>query len=291
MDGNYEAGSEIFFEPPVRKNAKYYRATARKILKGSFWKLLWMLVITVACAALVGVLTYFAMQKMVFFSTSFLSLIAILLAVMAVATALLSLVMPAFAAINRAQLRAIDGEAVRVSDLWRGLGVGFVRNALTGLAVTAIALVVSMIGVVGFLMMEAAALNASPLVLLGVLLIASAVVLLVWASIRLAFVFHVRAEYPELSVLDSIRNSVALTKGNGKRVLGLSLSFVGWYAIAELVSLVTRGYGAVVLCPVMVYHMMALTHLYQDLAQRNKADEVEFPSLDPDDYDPEEAQW
>ena len=291
MDGNYEAGSEIFFEPPVKKDAKYYRATARKILKGSFWKLLWMLVITVACAALVGVLTYFAMQKMVFFSTSFLSLIAILLAVMALATALLSLVMPAFAAINRAQLRAIDGEGIRVSDLWRGLNVGFAKNALTGVAIIASTLVLSMIGIVGFLMMETAALSASPLVLLGVLLIAAAVVLLVWVSIRLAFVFHIRAEYPELSVLDSIRNSFALTKGNGKRVLGLSLSFLGWYAIAELISLATLGFGAVVACPVMVYHMMALTHLYQDLSGRNKADEVEFPSLDPDDYDPEAATW
>ena len=115
--------------------------------------------------------------------------------------------------------------------------------------------------------------------------------LAVWVSIRLAFVFHIRAEYPELGVLDSIRNSFALTKGNGKRVLGLSLSFIGLYAVAELLSWLTRGVGSVLACPVMVYHQMALTHLYQELSGRNKADEVEFPSLDPDDYDPNEARW
>jgi hypothetical protein len=61
--------------------------------------------------------------------------------------------------------------------------------------------------------------------------------------------------------------------------------------LALLASVLTFGVGAVLLCPVVVYHQAALTLLYHDLAQRGKADEVEFPSLDPDDYDSDEANW
>ena len=37
MDQNYQAGEGFFFEPPVKKNASYYRALARERLKGNFW--------------------------------------------------------------------------------------------------------------------------------------------------------------------------------------------------------------------------------------------------------------
>jgi uncharacterized membrane protein len=140
-------------------------------------------------------------------------------------------------------------------------------------------------------MVEISAMTASPMILLGLLLIALAVVFLVWIGVRLSFVFRIRAEYPELGAWDSVRNSWVLTKSNGKKILGVSMSFIVWYVLAAVITLITKGYGAVAFLPVIVYDATAQTALYHDLSKRDQADDVEFPSLDPDDYDPNEAQW
>ena len=292
MNENYQAGSEIFFEPPVRKDGKYYRSLARERLKGSFWKFLLTLLILTACAALICGGVFWGMMALMSFAQRVGAAFALVLVAMAVAVALLSLLLaPALVGVSRAFLRTVDGEPISVSDLRSGFGMRFGSTFLTGVLVAAVIPVALVLLAIGSLLAETALASASPLILLGALMFLLGVALLIWFAIRMAFVFQIRAEYPQLGALDSIRNSIALTKAGGKRLLALSLSFIGWYALAALVTVLTSGIGIFAFCPVIVYHQAALTLFYHDISQRDKADEVEFPSLDPEDYDPDQAAW
>ena len=104
-------------------------------------------------------------------------------------------------------------------------------------------------------------------------------------SLRYAYVTTILAEYPELGVVDAFRNSAALMKGNKWRLFCLKISFIGWTLLAALIP---YGLGNFVLLP---YTMAADTAFYHEIARRDAAEETEFPSLDPNDYDPEAARW
>ena len=94
---------------------------------------------------------------------------------------------------------------------------------------------------------------------------------------KLALCYHIVDDFPNLTAIDAIRNSFILMKGNTWRYCRLQFSFIGWV----LVAMFTFGIGTILLVP---YMMMANTMFYAEVSGRNTAKEVEFPSIDPDDY-------
>lgn len=118
----------------------------------------------------------------------------------------------------------------------------------------------------------------------GVLVVATAALRVV-IRLRYAFVSVILAEYPELGVIDAFRNSSALMKGKKWKLFCLQFSFIGWKMLALLVP---YGLGTYILMP---YTTAADIAFYHEIARRDAAEETEFPSLDPNDYDPNEAVW
>lgn len=114
--------------------------------------------------------------------------------------------------------------------------------------------------------------------------------LLVWlldtvVRLRYAFASQILAEYPEMGVLDAFRNSATLMKGYKWKLFCLRFSFIGWSILALICPF---GVGPYLLAP---YMHAAEVAFYHDIAKRGASEEAEFPSLDPDDYDPNVAQW
>ncbi|MBQ1230556.1 MAG: DUF975 family protein [Clostridia bacterium] len=102
-------------------------------------------------------------------------------------------------------------------------------------------------------------------------------ILQIWLNYRYRFCFTIMAEYPEIGVIDALRNSAQLMKGNKWKLFCLDFSFLGWI----LLSILTCGIGVVFLTP---YTEIATTAFYDGITNRQAAKEAVFPSLDPDDY-------
>ena len=96
---------------------------------------------------------------------------------------------------------------------------------------------------------------------------------------KMALCYHIVDDFPEMTAGDAIKNSFILMKGNTWRYCRLQFSFIGWV----VVSMFTFGFGILLLVP---YMMMANTMFYAEVSGRNLAKEVEFPSIDPEDYYP-----
>jgi uncharacterized membrane protein len=101
---------------------------------------------------------------------------------------------------------------------------------------------------------------------------------------RYAFCFMILAEYPEIGVLDALRNSADLMRGNKWRYFCLNISFIGWFLLIALVACSTCGIGAIGALFLQPYVNAASAAFYDDIANRRAADDVEFPSIDPNDY-------
>jgi uncharacterized membrane protein len=111
----------------------------------------------------------------------------------------------------------------------------------------------------------------------------------IWVQYRYAFCYMILAEYPEMRVIDALRNSASLMRGNKWRLFCLEFSFIGWMLLAGI----TGGIGMIFLHP---YMQAAYAVFYDDIANRAAAREAEFPSLNPDDYNPDDyvpgsTQW
>lgn len=120
-------------------------------------------------------------------------------------------------------------------------------------------------------------------VVLSALTIASAFLPLV-VQYRYYYAFHILADCPDVTPADALRNSETLMKGRKWKLFCLHFSFIGWIALAAM----TCGVGSLFLTP---YTAAADVAFYDDASQRSKVDDTEFPSLDPDDYDPNLAEW
>ena len=102
-------------------------------------------------------------------------------------------------------------------------------------------------------------------------------VLQIWLNYRYRFCFAIMAEYPEIGVIDALRNSAQLMKGNKWKLFCLDFSFIGWI----LLSIFTCGIGVIFLIPYMDSASMAF---YDEITNRQAARDAVFPSLNPDDY-------
>lgn len=118
-----------------------------------------------------------------------------------------------------------------------------------------------------------------PVVLLSILIMGVAIALNVFVSYRYVFCYMILAEYPQMSVIDAIRNSARLMQGNKWRLFCLNISFIGWYLLGAMAC----GIGLLWVIP---YVNAAQTEFYSDIANRSAAKYVDFPSLDPEDYYP-----
>ena len=120
---------------------------------------------------------------------------------------------------------------------------------------------------------------AALLAVLVLLLTATVTIVLSFVvQYRYAMSFLILAEYPEISVIDALRNSASLMRGNKWRLFCLQISFIGWMLLAGCC---TCGIGVMFLTP---YMSAANAAFYDDIANRAAARETEFPSLDPNDY-------
>ncbi len=156
---------------------------------------------------------------------------------------------------------------------WRSVGLKLLLGVLycgVGVLTAAVLFVIlTFAGLLGSVLLALAALVA--LLMGGILLLI--------LEFRLALCHYILAEYPDLSAVDVIRNSNTLMKGNTWRYFCLQISFFGWM----LAAVCTCGVGMVALSP---YMFAANTAFYSEISGRDTAKEVEFPSIDPDDYFP-----
>ena len=199
----------------------------------------------------------------------------------------LFLVPPLTAGLSRIYLDLIDGKEVRFETLFayfkKGYGTTvrtyFLYSLLIIAAVTPmfiatiVAVVASVLGsVVGLVL-------ATILILVGS---AVSITLCILLYYRYALVPFILAEYPTLRAIDVLRNSAALMKGNKWRLFCLQISFLGWMLLMIPISLVTCGIGAMIGQNVLyAYTYTAQAAFYHDVAKRDAANDVEFPSLDP----------
>lgn len=121
--------------------------------------------------------------------------------------------------------------------------------------------------------------------LLSLVAVLTSVVQLI-VTYQYGFAFYVLAEYPQMRVIDALRNSRSLMKGNKWRLFCLRLSFLGWQILLVLSTVCTCGLGGIGGLFLTAYEQSAEAVFYDDVANRAAARETEFPSIDPNDYDP-----
>lgn len=85
------------------------------------------------------------------------------------------------------------------------------------------------------------------------------------------------ADYPSVGVIEAMRLSRQMMKGNKFRLFCLEFSFIGW----EFLAACTCGLGSYAVTP---YKYAARAAFYHDISGRNTSADVEFPSVNPDDY-------
>ena len=122
---------------------------------------------------------------------------------------------------------------------------------------------------------------------LAIGMVASAV-LSVILQYRYIFSFTILAEYPQIGVMDALRSSASLTKGHKWKLFCLQMSFIGWFLLMGVIAVFTFGLGALLIYPFMAYQNAACTAFYDEIANRSAAKETEFPSINPDDYNPDQ---
>lgn len=156
---------------------------------------------------------------------------------------------------------------------WKSIGLKVLLGVLScGVGVLTVAVLFVVLTLAGIL-------GSGLLMLMAVAVLLASAVLFFVLQFRLALCYYIMAEYPNLDVMDVIRNSFVLMKGNVWRYFCLQISFFGWM----LVAVCTFGLGMIALCP---YMYAANTAFYAEISGRDTAKEVEFPSINPDDYFP-----
>lgn len=330
---------QYFYQPPVKKNAAYYRERARNALKGFYWYAL----LAAFVASILGGVSSGSFSFNFNFGTStevgeeqansffvqirdiadavrsgdvsylfeaypWLAVFGIVFAVLMVFGIAFSLFVssPVAVGYQRYNLNLMDGAGqTDIGVLFRYFKVGYGKTIglrvvyglisfaclipmlvgglfftyvglKLGLHITLDANPSQMISVFGT---ELSYVTAALLAVLVLLLGATVTIVLLFVVLyRYAFCFMILAEYPEMRVIDALRNSANLMRGNKWRLFCLQISFIGWVILAALC---TCGIGAFFLTP---YMSAATAAFYDDIANRAAARETEFPSLDPNDY-------
>ncbi len=288
------------FYTPLQKNAAYYRARAREVLKDSYK----IALLVALLAAILGATTtegfatgisikldnedtkmIFSPQYFEYFSARFRYLIRN--SVMNVLSAILFSIFVSSPVIlgYRKFCLALNDRTVQACNVptlfsfftselyWKSVQLNlFYSLILTTASLPAIAaaIVAACLALISPFMMLAS---------VGILFLGALVTAVVSLplSYTYAFAHTIMAEYPMLTPIEALRNSRNLMRGKRWKLFCLDFSFIGWI----LLSIPTCGIGLFFLIP---YMQSARIAFYHDVANREAAKETEFPSLDPDDY-------
>ena len=96
-------------------------------------------------------------------------------------------------------------------------------------------------------------------------------------SYMYSMAYFIMADYPDVGVVEALRSSRNMMKGNKFRLFCLDLSFIGWVLLGACAC----GLGGYVVTP---YQYAARAEFYNDISGRASHKEVEFPSINPGDY-------
>lgn len=88
----------------------------------------------------------------------------------------------------------------------------------------------------------------------------------------------IMADYPDVGVIEAMRLSRQMMKGNKFRLFCLDFSFIGWEFLALCC---TCGIGMYFLIP---YQQVSRAAFYEEISNRTVPYDVEFPSINPADY-------
>ena len=315
-----EPAGSVFFDAPVKKNAKYYRTQARSKMK----PVLGLIILVTFLASLLGSisggigfsfefnisadseeaanadsvawannltvsdeeLTLFAIIFVAFLTFVFLVLIAFSLFVSS----------PVMVGYRRFLLEVIDENTpeIRIQTLFRFFKEGYFKtvrlNLLHSLIMTATTLPLlasTVIGTVVFLnsvspedlLYPSVDTLLTPMLILGAIVTAGALIsiaIILPVEYMYGFAHIIMADCPTVTALEALRASRTLMKGRKWKLFCLDVSFLGWYLLGGLLC----GIGTILVTP---YHYTARALFYHDIAQRNTAKDVEFPSIDPDE--------
>lgn len=293
-------------ENAVKKNARYYRARAREVLKNNYGIALGAMLL----ASLLGAMNAaFSLDISLdsedlktlqsvgsLMSLSFLRFLIVAALGGAVVSVLFSLLVgsPVKLGYQSFCLDLIDRKPARIERLFTYFKTAYTKsiglNALHSLIVFACQLPLTVVGAallfihrdaffalmqgeftVSFLM---TAMLCAGICSIVAILVA---VLQIWVEYRFYYCFMILAEYPEMRVIDALRSSANLMRGHKWQLFCLQFSFIGWIFLGALCC----GIGVLFVLP---YIYTAEAAFYDDIARRNASKDVEFPSLDPDDY-------
>ena len=117
------------------------------------------------------------------------------------------------------------------------------------------------------------------LAFLGLTLIGLAISLFICIPVSYAYsMAHMSmADYPTVGAIEALRLSRQMMKGNKWRLFCLDFSFIGWHILGACAC----GLGGYVVAP---YQYVAHAAFYQEISGRETPEDVEFPSIDPEDY-------
>lgn len=101
--------------------------------------------------------------------------------------------------------------------------------------------------------------------------------------IRLTFVTYILVD-EEISIMDAVRKSIRITKGNFWRIIGMSLSFIGWF----LLIIITCGIAAFYVAP---YYQMAMMKLYFAIKFENSGESGDSHDNGYNNYNRVQQDW
>lgn len=87
----------------------------------------------------------------------------------------------------------------------------------------------------------------------------------------------IMADYPGVGAIEALRLSRQLMRGNKFRLFCLDISFIGWILLGACAC----GLGGYVVTP---YQYVARAAFYHEISGRKTPEDVEFPSINPQDY-------
>jgi len=145
-------------------------------------------------------------------------------------------------------LKLVRGEGTAIGDLFDSFGrAGWI--ILLYLLVTVFMFLWAMLifmaagAIIGIISIFLGSTAISVFVVMAVVVCIAAVVLFIWVVLRYAMVPFVFLDSPEINVLEVIRRSKLMMRGQKQKLFVLGLSFIGWYLLALLIFAAVFGVG------------------------------------------------
>lgn len=309
MDQNYQINDESIFFTPVKKNAAYYRKEARARLLGK-WKTGYLVSFLAIILGAAGSLLSFDLDKedleriTSFDPQQLLPLLSALLifgSLALITTLAIELFVsgPCEIGYHRFHLAIVDqnDSEVAVATLF-----GFFKKPhffkavllrilralvrLVTLLPLFAAYVLAAINVVSAYLLSPTLGNLILPILYSAAMILSGTLASLAIALPLSYAYtaapFIMADYPGVGAVEAMRNSRHLMRGHKWKLFCLDFSFIGWMLLGTLLF----GIGIVFVLP---YFHTARALYYNDISRREAAKETEFPSLDPDDYMPNDS--